>query len=498
MNTSSRTCRSSSDPSSRNVFEGGFVPGRCQSSILTGMNLKIADLWNWHGRLGRGAYLLWGVLLFAVKFNLDRFVFGRVLQTDWDISVYLQWNFPSPAVLPADLSSDQRVLLIVTTIPFLWAGVILTIQRLRAARLPPLLACLFVVPVLKWFLFIVACVVPTRESPQFPPPLMHDVSVSSSKVLTHSKWRSAIVAVISVGFLSACVVAVGAQWLSNYGWGLFVGIPFLTGFVAAVLHGNRIGRNSRECVEVACLAVTFAGLCLLAFALEGIVCLIMAAPLAYPLAVIGGLAGCAAQPAKWHSGGVHLHCAAILSLPFLVGVEALNPRSAHLIEVSTSVDIDADVQTVWKHVVSFSELPVPQEWLFKAGIAYPIRAEIQGAGVGAVRHCVFSTGPFVEPITVWDEPRLLAFSVTSNPAPMQEWTPYSAIHPPHLKGFLVSERGQFRLTPIEGGQTRLVGTTWYRHGLWPDTYWQWWSDHIIHTIHRRVLLHIRNLSESEI
>ena len=24
--------------------------------------------------------------------------------------------------------------------------------------------------------------------------------------------------------------------------------------------------------------------------------------------------------------------------------------------------------------------------------------------VGAVRHCIFSTGPFVEPITVWDEP----------------------------------------------------------------------------------------------
>ena len=51
----------------------------------------------------------------------------------------------------------------------------------------------------------------------------------------------------------------------------------------------------------------------------------------------------------------------------------------------------------------------PDEWLFQTGLAYPVRAEIQGRGVGRVRTCEFSTGPFVEPIEVWDEPRLLRF-----------------------------------------------------------------------------------------
>jgi hypothetical protein len=102
---------------------------------------------------------------------------------------------------------------------------------------------------------------------------------------------------------------------------------------------------------------------------------------------------------------------------------------------------------------------------------------------------------FVEPIEVWDEPRLLKFSVTANPAPMQEWTPYREIHPPHLTGFLVSKQGQFRLTPLAGGRTKLEGTTWYQHGLWPANYWQLWSDHIIHTIHLRVLRHVKQLSE---
>ncbi|HEX7862939.1 MAG TPA: hypothetical protein VF773_21580 [Verrucomicrobiae bacterium] len=63
-------------------------------------------------------------------------------------------------------------------------------------------------------------------------------------------------------------------------------------------------------------------------------------------------------------------------------------------------------------------------------------------------------------------------------------------------GFLVSERGQFELIPINTNTTRLEGTTWYRHGLWPEWYWQLWSDHIIHTIHLRVLRHIKSEAES--
>lgn len=109
--------------------------------------------------------------------------------------------------------------------------------------------------------------------------------------------------------------------------------------------------------------------------------------------------------------------------------------------------------------------------------------------------CAF-TGPFIDPIEVWDEPRLLKFSVTSNPAPMREWTPYEAVHPPHLEGFLVSSGGQFLLERLDSGGTRLEGTTWYRHSLWPAGYWRLWSDELIHRIHMRVLKHIKAEAES--
>jgi hypothetical protein len=164
--------------------------------------------------------------------------------------------------------------------------------------------------------------------------------------------------------------------------------------------------------------------------------------------------------------------------------------------VRSTIDIQAPPEKVWKQVVAFTEIPPPRELMFRAGIAYPIRAEILGSGAGAERHCVFSTGAFVEPIEVWDEPRKLKFSVTSNPAPMEEWTAYSHIEPPHLHGFLVSNGGQFLLTALPNGGTRLEGTTWYRHSLWPAAYWKLWSDAIIHQIHLRVLRHIRDGAEN--
>ena len=179
------------------------------------------------------------------------------------------------------------------------------------------------------------------------------------------------------------------------------------------------------------------------------------------------------------------------AVPYLIDLRTTSTPVAPPKPLRRSAPLDK----VWTQVVAFSEIPPPTEWIFRAGVAYPLRAEILGYGPGAERHCVFSTGAFVEPIQIWDEPHRLKFSVTQNPAPMQEWTPYSHINPPHLHGFLVSNGGQFLLTPLPDGGTKLEGTTWYHHGLWPVTYWRWWSDAIIHRIHMRVLTHIRDEAE---
>jgi hypothetical protein len=294
------------------------------------------------------------------------------------------------------------------------------------------------------------------------------------------------------------VAVFGAKILRSYGWGLFVALPFVMGFVAAGLYGFRQRRSLASSIGVASLSVTLLGVSLLAVAVEGLICLIMAIPIALPLAILGGFCANRFQKHRWLQRDAPVFLSMLLFvMPGIEWMEHMAHPPAPVFVVQTALDVQAPPERVWREVIAFSQIPPPTEMMFRAGIAYPIRAEMMGTGVGAERHCVFSTGAFVEPIQVWDEPRLLKFSVTSNPPPMQEWTPYSHLDAPHLHGFLVSEGGQFLLTPLPNGGTRLEGTTWYRHGLWPSPYWRVWSDVIIHQIHLRVLRHIRDEAEQK-
>lgn len=128
-------------------------------------------------------------------------------------------------------------------------------------------------------------------------------------------------------------------------------------------------------------------------------------------------------------------------LPGLVAFEQTVPYTAPVRQVTTKVEIQAPIQTIWDTVIAFPEIKVPPTGLFAIGIAYPIQARIDGCGVGAVRHCVFSTGSFVEPISAWEPPTLLAFDVAEVPPPLREISIYGAIETPHLAGHMVSKKG---------------------------------------------------------
>lgn len=459
------------------------------------MKLRFSDLWRWEGEISRRTYLIWGILLFALKYNLDRLLLLGIFRRRWSLMNYFDGVAPSFSFSPAE-KPGEYALLLAAALPFLWAGVVLSLKRLRSAKLPLWLAVLFVAPVLKWFLFLALLIVPKQEEavPE---------GLSSLKRGGLRRWypKSALGSAAVAAGLSAAQAPIGAwigaQLLRNYGWALFAGIPFCMGFSAALLHGATQKRNLGESLTVAMLSVVLAGVILFAIAFEGLICILMAAPLAIALAVIGAFAGHVIQATAWHEIPPRIYCLPWLAIPLMLATEHFSLRPPALLRVTSSVEVRAPPEKVWQYVVSFTHLPPPTESLFKLGIAYPICAEIQGHGPGAVRRCVFSTGPFVEPIEVWDAPRLLKFSVTQNPAPMEEWTPYQKIHPPHLNGFLVSRQGQFLLTALPAGRTRLEGTTWYRHTMGPSQYWGIWSDYIIHKIHRRVLLHVKNLAEQD-
>jgi uncharacterized membrane protein YhaH (DUF805 family) len=453
-----------------------------------------ASLWTWDGRVGRRQYLITGLILSAMKVLIDFFAVTYLFQHQWSWIAYLTSRFSvltSPLVSILNPSSRAEIVVMaLIAAPFMYVGVVYTVKRLRDIGGPPWLAAFFFVPFLKFIFIAIFCSLPSNEVA--PETVDKRRPTRLGQLIPTSKLGSAV-----VGFCVTALIAVPASWLiterlGDYGWTLFLGLPFFCGFASAAIYCYHSPRTSRQCMAVALGSLGVIAMLVLVFAIEGVICLLMAAPLAIPMALIGGKLAHVLQHDRNES--VLAFGLLLFALPSFAGIEHARPAERHMQKVTSATEIQAAPETVWKNVVSFSELPPPSEAIFKTGLAYPVRAEIQGHGIGAERHCVFSTGAFVEPITVWNEPTLLRFDVAQEPPPMIEFSPFK-IHPRHLDHYFAATQGEFRLTALPDGRTRLEGTTWYRLRFMPEAYWELWSDLIVHRIHMRVLNHIKNLAE---
>lgn len=311
--------------------------------------------------------------------------------------------------------------------------------------------------------------------------------------MTKNKWKAVSITTTCITGWLFCFL--GMNIFREYALGLFIWLPLVMGFMNTLIYQSKFQFTGyKEITGFIFLTLGIFYLGLLLFAMEGFICMIMAAPIGFVFFTAGHLLARLVQKSK--KGQQNISAVIIfivISVPVFMAFDTLNKKD-QIRSVNTHIEINASPETVWKNVIAFPQLKEPEEFIFKTGIAYPINATIDGRGIGARRHCNFSTGSFVEPITQWNEPDLLRFSVTEQPVPMQELSPYN-IQPNHLHGYWVSKQGQFKLTKLSNGHTLLEGTTWYVNKIKPDFYWTLWSDYIVHKIHERVLEHIKENAE---
>jgi hypothetical protein len=280
----------------------------------------------------------------------------------------------------------------------------------------------------------------------------------------------------------------------DYAIGLFILLPFVLGASSTLILSYKNIVDRKQLRNNAYWTLLAFSIGLLLFAWEGIICLIMALPIGMFFTYLGFLIGHLLSKNTLNTKTPTIVILLSLSVPTLMSFENLFKWKDDVRFVKSSIEIKATPEEVWNNVLEFPQLKEPTEFIFKTGIAYPINATIKGEGVGAIRHCNFTTGCFVEPITIWNKPNILQFSVDNQPEPMKEMSFYD-IHPTHLHGYWVSEKGQFKLIKLQNGHTLLEGTTWYVNKIKPDFYWTIWSDYIVHKIHNRVLEHIKEQTE---
>jgi uncharacterized membrane protein YhaH (DUF805 family) len=452
-----------------------------------------------HKRVPRPAYIGWGLGLAALKFAVDTGIVYGFSHKTWTPLGYV-----IPSLLLRDKATGSapeimHVLLVVAAMPFLWIGLSMSVRRAADAGLSPWVGVGFLVPLVNYVTILFLSLYPTKKEARWEPGpagvyrAAEGIAGPSSGAQLPSGVRAALLAVlVSIG------LGLGMLWLSVYGLGmygtvLFFATPFAMGASTAAFYNASVTRRLRDTIGLAVVATLLTGSIVLLFAIEGLLCLAMAMPISVAIAVVGALIGRAiVTSSRSPAAGSAFF---VVALPVLAAGEA-RLATPELHDVTTVIEIDAPPERVWPNVIGFSDLPEPPEWEYEMGIAYPMRARIDGEGVGAVRRCEFSTGPFVEPITAWDPPRRLAFDVTQQPPSMTEWSPYNSVHAPHLEGYMTSRGGEFRLVPLAGGRTRLEGTTHYTLAIYPELYWRGFAELLLHGIHTRVLEHIRHLSEA--
>ena len=194
------------------------------------------NVWSWHGRVGRARYLVTGVVLLAVKHNIDRFL-AAVYGYPWGIFNYWVFDTIDPIVGARSLANlpDRATfytLLVLIALPFIWIGTVMTLRRLRDADLPLALVVLFFLPLINLIFFAILSALPS-SSPSDEPSRLFSARVR--RLIPEGEFGSAVFGVVATVFLTTLEIVFTTNGLGSYGWGLFVGIPFFLGLSSTLI-----------------------------------------------------------------------------------------------------------------------------------------------------------------------------------------------------------------------------------------------------------------------
>jgi hypothetical protein len=262
----------------------------------------------------------------------------------------------------------------------------------------------------------------------------------------------------------------------------FVLVPVGMGIIA-MLFWRRKPERLLARIPLVVLNTTIAIALSAAFMGEGIICLIIVAPLLLAFMFVGVMIGHYVFRAGHKT--LRISTAVIYVALFFADVFSFH---GHAAIVSDELVIHAPPnvvrQYVAEHPLNTSE---PDYWLFKVGLPCPIQSTVSGSNVGDERKCVFSNGAtFDEVIAESVQDSVFTFDIVKQP------------EDPEIIGHINIERGQFILTPRADSTTLLTGNSWYTLKVYPAWYYDLWSEDITREVHLRVMHHIKQLAEQDV
>ena len=366
-----------------------------------------------------------------------------------------------------------------------WALAALAFRRTTDANVSGWIAAFVVAPAVQIPIMLILSLLPSR-------PVDRGASIPDN---VGAMGSAAVAQGLFTGLtMTVFTVAVGALVFGSYGYTMFVVSPFIIGSTTGYFGNRRqdIGVGNTERLVVG--ALLLGGIALLAFALEGILCLIMAWPLVFGTAFVGGLLG---RAIALHSRRPPRQALSSLALlPLVFATENFLPATVQF-DTQARIQVSATPETVWKILLRTDLSEEPLSLPFRLGIAYPVRGEVVGEGVGAIRLGEFSTGTVVEKITEWIPNRKLAFVMLNQAPAMRELSPYARVHAPHVIGYFRTTDTHFDLVARDGGETEVIELTSHELKLEPVLYWLPLARWVVRMNNARVLAHLKRQAERD-
>ena len=260
----------------------------------------------------------------------------------------------------------------------------------------------------------------------------------------------------------------------------FTILPLMMGLVSAACWKELKWGVPAHAAGALANFVILAGMAAL-FMHEGIICLIIVAPLLYAFLLLGTWIGM-----RLFQSGNRLQASLVPVLLLLLVIDARSPHEHHQV-VTDSLLIHAPPERVWRYVVEVPTIRQPSPfWLFRLGLPAPVYTTATGHFVGAERQCVFSGNlVFDERITELEPNRRLQFDIVRQP------------DHPEILGHADVLHGGMTLVDNGNGTTTLVGSTAYRLHVYPAAYYDLWAMQIGREVHWSVMKQIRRLAEAD-
>jgi uncharacterized membrane protein YhaH (DUF805 family) len=362
----------------------------------------------------------------------------------------------------------------------------LAFQRAHDAGITGWVAAGVLAPVVQLAVIVILGVVPARATASALPDAGNP---GASGMTTAVQGLAAGVA------LTLSAVALGALFFGAYGFGIFVVSPFIIGATTGYFANRTVDLGRSGTSKLVLGALVLGGLALVLVALEGVVCLILASPLAIGIAVVGGFLGRAIAVHARHPPRHALSGLALLPLVF--AAETMLP-AAVTFESHSTIRIAAPPEAVWPVLLRTDLSHEPVGLPFRLGVAYPLHGETLGEGIGAMRRGTFSTGTVREEVTQWVPNRKLAFVMLDELPAMRELSPYAHVHAPHVTGYFRILETVLELAPLADGGTELIERTSHELRLEPVLYWLPLARWMVHENNARVLAHIRRRAEASV